>query len=325
MDPPATNPAPNPGDESLQILAGGVVAPNAADQHASSPRPASPVAAGTGHSCAWDECHLELSTVTELSAHLESEHAPTGQRVYTCEWRGCPRRGIRQQTRFALLAHLRRHTGARPYRCQVPNCGKEYKRADALNKHYLSHGLSAPPDAPTDLPDSAESDGDSLLADRNGGALLAAGARTLGAAPNAESLSPLVPPARRGRPKRKELDADDGPNRSATRSKRGKDPLGSEILDITAAALNLNYDEKVHKAIAVDYSCRQTTEHLQYLKEEFEDLTAWYHYLTHRSRSLKLQRKVFLDVYMDQQAQPGSAQARLALDGPLFLSDSDEC
>ncbi|KAJ1985029.1 hypothetical protein H4R34_000286 [Dimargaris verticillata] len=324
MDPPAITPTSNPDDESLQVLAGGVVTTGGADQ-STSQRPASPVAAGTGHSCAWDECHLEFSTVTDLSTHLENEHVPTGQRVYTCEWRGCPRRGIRQQTRFALLAHLRRHTGARPYRCQVPNCGKEYKRADALNKHYLSHGLSAPPDTPADLPDSTESDGDSLLADRNGGTLLAAGGRTLQAIPGTESLSPLVPPARRGRPKRKDLDADEGPSKGSTRGKRGKDPLGSEILDITAAALNLNYDEKVHKAIAVDYSCRQTKEHLQYLKEEFEDLTAWYQYLTHRSRSLKLKRKVFLDVYMEQQSQPSSTQLQLALDGPLFLSDSDEC
>lgn len=67
---------------------------------------------------------------------------------YACEWTGCPRKGKSQTSRFALLSHLRSHTGEKPFTCPRPECDKSFTRSDALAKHMrVQH--NTPPAGPT--------------------------------------------------------------------------------------------------------------------------------------------------------------------------------
>jgi len=60
---------------------------------------------------------------------------------YICDWAGCPRRGKHQGSKFALVAHLRSHTGEKPFTCPRAECDKSFTRTDALQKHMrVQHG-----------------------------------------------------------------------------------------------------------------------------------------------------------------------------------------
>ncbi len=69
------------------------------------------------------------------SSRSQLDHIGTRRPRYTCEWVNCPRKGITQTSRFALVAHLRSHTGEKPFYCLVPECDKSFTRSDALAKH----------------------------------------------------------------------------------------------------------------------------------------------------------------------------------------------
>lgn len=40
--------------------------------------------------------------------------------IYNCEWVGCPRAGKNQTSKFALVGHIRSHTGEKPFNCPRP-------------------------------------------------------------------------------------------------------------------------------------------------------------------------------------------------------------
>jgi krueppel-like factor 8/12 len=85
--------------------------------------------------CGWKECgeRLESDPKPHLLRHIEDE------RDLRCFWTNCPRYGEVQQSKHSLIAHVRRHTGEKPFQCML--CSKEYTRADPLRKHLARHKM----------------------------------------------------------------------------------------------------------------------------------------------------------------------------------------
>ncbi|XP_077513080.1 uncharacterized protein LOC144124319 [Amblyomma americanum] len=59
-----------------------------------------------------------------------------GGAVHICGYPGC---GRRHTKRRHFEAHLRSHTGEKPYECSWTDCGSKFARSDALSRHYRTH------------------------------------------------------------------------------------------------------------------------------------------------------------------------------------------
>lgn len=83
--------------------------------------------------CKWNNCgqNQEDELIQHVNTHIES------QTEYMCLWENCKKYGERQSSKYALQAHVRKHTNDRPYACN--KCTKQYTRSDALNKHAKAH------------------------------------------------------------------------------------------------------------------------------------------------------------------------------------------
>ncbi|KAI0049225.1 hypothetical protein FA95DRAFT_924727 [Auriscalpium vulgare] len=70
--------------------------------------------------CQWDDCGIAFNHLPTLINHLKEDHIGVHKSNYTCEWASCSRRGLAQTSRFALVSHIRSHTGERPFICSRP-------------------------------------------------------------------------------------------------------------------------------------------------------------------------------------------------------------